>query len=110
MRSEMFERFFIRQHPILLMELHDCHSILEVVVVRLISIVFFRINKNLILASGSPPPRPPLPSDEELSATPAPRRPPLPDLEPTDEESYDKDLPIPQSNQPILVCFQKKRN
>jgi len=62
------------------------------------------LNNNLfILASRSPPPRPPLPSDEELSASPAPPRPPLPTLEPTDEENYDKDLPIPQSNQPILV-------
>lgn len=58
---------------------------------------------HLVLASGSPPPRPPLPSDEELFASPAPPRPPLPELEPTDEEIYDKDLPIPQSNQPILV-------
>lgn len=63
----------------------------------------FVINENLVLASGSPPPRPPLPSDEELFASPAPPRPPLPELEPTDDEIYEKDLPTPQSNQPILV-------
>ncbi|CAF1637729.1 unnamed protein product [Rotaria magnacalcarata] len=55
-------------------------------------------------ASRSPPPRPPLPSDEELSASAAPPRPPLPILEPTNDEIYDKDLPIPQSNQPILMA------
>lgn len=58
---------------------------------------------NLCLASKSPPPRPPLPSDEELLASAAPPRPPLPTLDATDEETYDRDLPIPQSNQPILV-------
>jgi hypothetical protein len=58
---------------------------------------------NSILASRSPPPRPPLPSDEELSASAAPPRPPLPALEATDEETYDKDLPRPELNQPILV-------
>ncbi|CAF3764430.1 unnamed protein product [Rotaria socialis] len=55
-------------------------------------------------ASRSPPPRPPLPSDEELSASAAPPRPPLPILEPTNDEIYDKDLPMPQSNQPILMA------
>ncbi|CAF4818110.1 unnamed protein product, partial [Rotaria socialis] len=31
-------------------------------------------------------------------------RPPLPILEPTNDEIYDKDLPMPQSNQPILMA------
>ncbi|CAF0725168.1 unnamed protein product [Rotaria sordida] len=55
-------------------------------------------------SSKSPPPRPPLPSDEELSASAAPPRPPLPIFEATHEEPYDKDLPIPQANQPILMA------
>ncbi|CAF2517305.1 unnamed protein product [Rotaria sp. Silwood2] len=55
-------------------------------------------------ASRSPPPRPPLPSDEELSASAAPPRPPLPVFEPKDEDMYDKDLPLPQSNQPMLMA------
>ncbi|UJR37879.1 hypothetical protein I4U23_030569 [Adineta vaga] len=56
-------------------------------------------------SSASPPPRPPLPSDEELSASAsAPPRPPLPAVEETEEEIYDKDLPRPQFNQPILMA------
>ncbi|CAF0992993.1 unnamed protein product [Rotaria sp. Silwood1] len=55
-------------------------------------------------SSRSPPPRPPLPSDEELSASAAPPRPPLPVFEPRDEETYDKDLPLPQPNQPMLMA------
>jgi hypothetical protein len=33
----------------------------------------------------------------------------LPDLELTEEETYDKDLPIPQSNQPILVRIKQEQ-
>ena len=58
---------------------------------------------NQRLASNSPPPRPPLPSEEELAACAPPPRPPLPNFEPNDVENYDQDLPMPQTNQPILV-------
>lgn len=54
-------------------------------------------------ASASPPPRPPLPTEEELLASSAPPRPPLPEFDLGDEENYDRDLPVPQYNQPILV-------
>jgi hypothetical protein len=54
-------------------------------------------------ASPSPPPRPPTPTDEELSASAAPSRPPLPESDAHEGDNYDRDLPIPQSNQPILV-------
>ncbi|CAF1409619.1 unnamed protein product [Adineta steineri] len=62
------------------------------------------ISLNRRSSSGSPPPRPPLPSDEELSASAAPPRPPLPAEEVAEEEIYDKDLPRPQLNQPILMA------
>jgi len=55
-------------------------------------------------SSPSPPPRPPLPTEEELSASSAPPRPPLPHHEFTDEKNYDRDLPHPQFNQPILMA------
>ncbi|CAF1061492.1 unnamed protein product [Adineta ricciae] len=56
-------------------------------------------------SSRSPPLRPPLPSDEELAAcAAAPPRPPLPLIQETEEEMYDKDLPRPQFNQPILMA------
>lgn len=65
--------------------------------------LFRRSTSGFSSASPSPPPRPPLPTEEELSASSAPPRPPLPHFEFTAENNYDRDLPHPQHNQPILV-------
>lgn len=112
MRLDTFVKFFNLQQNLLLMVFHKYPSIITVEVVCLIidRLHFFSIRqkKTSILASRSPPPRPPLPSNEELFASAPPPRPPTPELEPTEEETYDQDLPFPQSNQPILVRRQSR--